>query len=141
MSCVGMPQEQLPYIPPPFWLDVSQTGEFHQFLLVSWDSESRSSSFCYQIVVRGDRKSTATPFFLASSGMAAGSWARRALSLRLLQGRVGNESACRKLSPRLASTLGAYPGGEETLVAEARYVPNTQFLSIPFRSELIHSAA
>jgi hypothetical protein len=30
---------------------------------------------------------------------------------------------------------------EETLVAEARYVPNTQFLSIPFRSELIHSAA
>jgi hypothetical protein len=26
-------------------------------------------------------------------------------------------------------------------VAEARYVPNTQFLSIPFRSELIHSAA
>jgi hypothetical protein len=31
--------------------------------------------------------------------------------------------------------------GEEILVAEARYVPNTQFLSIPFRSELIHSAA
>ena len=30
---------------------------------------------------------------------------------------------------------------EETLVAEARYVPNTQFLSIPFRGELIHSAA
>jgi hypothetical protein len=27
------------------------------------------------------------------------------------------------------------------LVAEARYVPNTQFLSIPFRSDLIHSAA
>jgi hypothetical protein len=27
------------------------------------------------------------------------------------------------------------------LVAGARYVPNTQFLSIPFRSELIHSAA
>ena len=26
-------------------------------------------------------------------------------------------------------------------IAEARYVPNTQFLSIPFRSELIHSAA
>jgi hypothetical protein len=28
---------------------------------------------------------------------------------------------------------------EETLVAEARYVPNRQFLSIPFRSELIHT--
>ena len=27
------------------------------------------------------------------------------------------------------------------LVAEARYVPNTQLLSIPFRSELIHAAA
>jgi hypothetical protein len=30
---------------------------------------------------------------------------------------------------------------EETLVAEAGYVPNTQLLSIPFRSELIHCAA
>src|SRR5271169_3809166 len=28
------------------WLDASQTDEFPQFLLVSWDSESRSSSFC-----------------------------------------------------------------------------------------------
>src|SRR5580704_18289549 len=28
---------------------------------------------------------------------------------------------------------------EETLVAEARYVPNRQFLSIPLRSELIHT--
>ena len=27
------------------------------------------------------------------------------------------------------------------LVAEARYVPNRQFLSIPFRSELLHCAA
>jgi hypothetical protein len=27
---------------------------------------------------------------------------------------------------------------EEGLVAEARYVPNRQFLAIPFRSELIH---
>jgi len=27
---------------------------------------------------------------------------------------------------------------EEILVAEARYVPNAQFPSIPFRSELIH---
>ncbi|HWO33899.1 MAG TPA: hypothetical protein VNO32_34305 [Candidatus Acidoferrum sp.] len=27
------------------------------------------------------------------------------------------------------------------LVAEARFVPNTQFLSIPFRSELLHCAA
>jgi hypothetical protein len=30
---------------------------------------------------------------------------------------------------------------EETLVAEARFVPNAQFLSIPFRSELIHEVA
>ena len=40
------------------WLDVSQTDVSHPFLLVSRDSlfpvaqESRSSSFCYQIVVR-----------------------------------------------------------------------------------------
>jgi hypothetical protein len=27
------------------------------------------------------------------------------------------------------------------LVAGARFVPNTQFLSIPFRSELLHCAA
>jgi hypothetical protein len=30
---------------------------------------------------------------------------------------------------------------EENLVAEARYVPNTQLLSIPFRSELIRCVA
>jgi len=29
---------------------------------------------------------------------------------------------------------------EVSLVAEARYVPNRQFLSIPFRSELIQCA-
>src|SRR5208283_2419628 len=39
------------------WLDVSQTDVFHPFLLVSSDSlvavtQSRSSSFCYQIVAR-----------------------------------------------------------------------------------------
>src|SRR5205807_6696748 len=34
------------------WLDVSQTDVFHLFLLVSCDSESRGSSFCYQAVVR-----------------------------------------------------------------------------------------
>src|SRR5437588_12056139 len=39
------------------WLDVSQADVFHRFLLVSRDSlfaatQSRSSSFCYQIVVR-----------------------------------------------------------------------------------------
>jgi len=33
-------------------LDVSQTDVFHQFLLVFCDSESCSSSFCYQMVVR-----------------------------------------------------------------------------------------
>jgi hypothetical protein len=31
--------------------------------------------------------------------------------------------------------------GTQLLVAQARYVPNAQFLSIPFRSELIHEAA
>jgi hypothetical protein len=31
-------------------------------------------------------------------------------------------------------------GIAEALVAGARYVPNRQFLSIPFRSELIHCA-
>jgi hypothetical protein len=30
---------------------------------------------------------------------------------------------------------------EATLVAAARYVPNTQFLGIPFRSELLHCSA
>src|SRR3982074_1376191 len=30
---------------------------------------------------------------------------------------------------------------DAVVVAEARYVPNTQFLNIPFGSELIHSAA
>src|SRR6266849_6464529 len=44
-------------------LDVSQTDVFHRFFLVSCESGSRSSSFCYQIVVREDRKSTANPFF------------------------------------------------------------------------------
>jgi hypothetical protein len=34
------------------FIEVSQTYVFHQFLLVSCDSESRSSSFCYQMVVR-----------------------------------------------------------------------------------------
>src|SRR5258708_22269953 len=38
------------------WLDVSQADVFHPFLLVSCDSlfavtQSRSSSFCYQVVV------------------------------------------------------------------------------------------
>src|SRR5258705_9986318 len=34
------------------WLDVSQTDVFHRSLLVFCDSENRSSSSCYQIVVR-----------------------------------------------------------------------------------------
>ena len=33
-------------------LDIPQTDVFHKFLLISCDSVSRSSSFCYQIVVR-----------------------------------------------------------------------------------------
>jgi hypothetical protein len=45
------------------WFDVSQTDEFHQFLLVSCDSESRSSSFCYQIVVRETENRQLLHFF------------------------------------------------------------------------------
>src|SRR6266576_2780723 len=45
------------------WLDVSQTDVFHQFLLVSCDSESRSSSFCYQIVVRQTENRQLLNFF------------------------------------------------------------------------------
>jgi hypothetical protein len=69
MSCVVMPQEQLPYIPHLIasaelpWLDVSQTDEFHQFPFVSWDSESRSSSICYQIVVRETENRQLLHFF------------------------------------------------------------------------------
>src|SRR5260370_19724289 len=49
------------------WLDVSQTDVFHPFLLVSGDSESHSSSFCYQIVVR-ETENRQLLYFLASSG-------------------------------------------------------------------------
>src|SRR2546430_1491308 len=34
------------------WLEVSQADVFHPFLLLSDDSESPSSSSCYQVVVR-----------------------------------------------------------------------------------------
>jgi hypothetical protein len=71
---------------------------------------------------------------------------RRNLSLCIIANPLIEEistgkSACTKLSQRLASSLGAYPGGEETLVAEARYVPNLDNLCIPFRSELIRCVA
>src|SRR6266481_5483233 len=49
------------------WLDVSQTAQtdvFHRFLLVSCDSESRSSSFCYQIVVWETENRQLLHFFL-----------------------------------------------------------------------------
>jgi hypothetical protein len=46
-----------------------------------------------------------------------------------------------KLSIRMVAGYSELIGSEQFLVAEARYVPNTQFLSIPFRSELIHSAS
>ena len=74
MGCVVMPQEQLTHIPPPFclrqipWLDVSQIDEFHQFLLVSWDSASPSSSLCYQIVVRETENRQLLHFFLPCRG-------------------------------------------------------------------------
>jgi hypothetical protein len=44
------------------------------------------------------------------------------------------------MPPRIAEFAEVIES-EEFLVAEARYVPNAQFLSIPFRSELIHEAA
>ena len=50
------------------WLDVSQTDEFHRFLLVSRDSESHSSSFCYQIVVRETENRQLLHFFLPRQG-------------------------------------------------------------------------
>jgi hypothetical protein len=46
-----------------------------------------------------------------------------------------------KLSIRMVSGHSELIAAEQFLVAEARYVPNTQFLSIPFRSQLIHGAA
>src|SRR5216684_5015276 len=50
------------------WLDVSQTDVFHPFLLVSCDSlfavtQGRSSSFCYQIVVRETENRQLLQFF------------------------------------------------------------------------------
>src|SRR5271165_6061623 len=45
------------------WLEIAQTDVFHQFLLVSRDSESRSSSFCYQIVVRETENRQLLHFF------------------------------------------------------------------------------
>src|SRR5258708_35988446 len=47
------------------WLHVSQTDVFHQFLLISCDSESRSSSFCYQVVVRETENRHVLHFFSA----------------------------------------------------------------------------
>ncbi len=42
------------------------------------------------------------------------------------------------LSIRMVAGHSELSAAEQFLVAEARYVPNTQLLSIPFRSELIH---
>src|SRR5262249_29395605 len=47
------------------WLHVSQTNVFHPFLLVSCDSESRSSSFSYQIVVRETENRQLLHFFIS----------------------------------------------------------------------------
>src|SRR5260370_6428139 len=82
-----------PVLGHPFefsWLDVSQTDVFHPFLLVSGDSESHSSSFCYQIVVR-ETENRELLYFLASSG-----------ALKLSQGRVGTLST--QLFYRLSTT-------------------------------------
>jgi hypothetical protein len=43
------------------------------------------------------------------------------------------------LSIRMVAGYLELIAAEQFLVAEARYVPNRQFLSIPFRSELVHS--
>src|SRR5215510_10656981 len=52
------------------WLDVSQTDVFHEFLVVSCDSESRSSSLSYQIVVR-ETENRQMLHFLGSSEESA----------------------------------------------------------------------
>src|SRR5712692_11322087 len=59
------------------WLEVSQTDVFHPFLLVPCDSlfpvtQSRSSSFCYQIVVRETENRQLLHFFKASSEESVG---------------------------------------------------------------------
>jgi hypothetical protein len=41
----------------------------------------------------------------------------------------------------LQGTGNLFTGKNKQLIAEARYVPNRQLLSIPFRSELIHCVA
>src|SRR5439155_1592351 len=46
------------------------TDVFHQFLLVSCDSESRSSSFCYQIVVRETENRQLLHFFISTAESA-----------------------------------------------------------------------
>ena len=64
-----------------------------------------------------------------------------------LRGVREDSQACRFLCQTEDCQFGWLRGswkllkGRIFLVAGARYVPNTQFLSIPFRSELIHSAA
>jgi hypothetical protein len=68
--------------------------------------------------------------------------------IRLIPGQTDNGSGY--VATGEWNLLGNYPekdqarhllGVRARLVAGARYVPNRQFLSIPFRSELIHSAA
>src|SRR6266853_5879016 len=63
------------------WLHVSQTDVFHQFLLVSCDSESRSSSFCYEAVVRETENRQVLHFF---SAMPTGSGDFADVKLRFL---------------------------------------------------------
>ena len=47
----------------------------------------------------------------------------------------------RKLSIRMVAGFVEVVDRKDFLVAGARYVPNRQLLSIPFRSELIHCTA
>src|SRR5208282_1313494 len=54
------------------WLEITQTDVFHQFLLVSRDfslpvTQSRSSSFCYQIVVRETENRQLPHFFISTA--------------------------------------------------------------------------
>src|SRR2546422_5383563 len=69
------------------WLDVSQTDVFHPFLLVSCNSESRSSSFCYQIVVRETENRRLLHFVSLVRGIC---------------GSVMRSNGGRKLGPRVA---------------------------------------
>jgi hypothetical protein len=62
-------------------------------------------------------------------------------SFLILDGRSLFDNANESLSIRMVAGYREATERKNLLVAEARYVLNTQFLTIPFRSELVYSAA